>query len=447
MMTLFDQKKYLKIFILLWVVLLILTCNSNDQQPTLVNLSHLDHLYEEIIMDSIPAAIIHIYADYPDYKWVEATGEGIACVDDVARAAVFYLRHYQYVKEEASLSKARKLLQFILDMQAANGLFYNFIHANHSINKTRHNSQPKADWWSWRAIWALGEAYPVFVQIDPDFSDKIDENIKETFPSIDSLVRHYPKTQQFEGFTQPNWLPLGGAADQTSELLLGLIPYYSSTLDSSIKPYILKLCDGLIKMQIGDSSNYPFGAFLTWQNTWHAWGNSQAEVLIRAGKVLNNESFIERGLREVRFFYPYILNENFVRKITFRKENKIFEPIEIQKFSQIAYNIRPMVMASLAAYEVTGKEHFAEQAGKIACWFLGRNPADQLMYNLETGRCFDGINNPDVFNKNSGAESTIEALLALLEVEKYDISKKIANEFYQQRKVKVNTDLESVILR
>jgi hypothetical protein len=398
-------------------------------------------------MDSIPAAIIHIYADYPDYKWVEATGEGIACVDDVARAAVFYLRHYQYVKEEASLSKARKLLQFILDMQAANGLFYNFIHADHSINKTRHNSQPKADWWSWRAVWALGEAYPVFVQIDPDFSDKIEESIKGTFPSIDSLVRHYPETQQFEGFTQPNWLPLGGAADQASELLLGLIPYYSSTRDSSVKQYILKLCDGLIKMQIGDSSNYPHGAFLTWQNTWHAWGNSQAEVLIRAGEVLNNESFIERGLQEVRFFYPYISDKNFIRRIAFGKHDNIIEPVEIVQFSQIAYNIRPMVMASLAASEVTGKKHFAEQAGEIACWFLGKNPAGELMYDPESGRCFDGINNPDVINKNSGAESTIEALLALLALEQNDVAKKIVYEFYQQRKRRVSTHLERVTLQ
>jgi len=244
----------------------------------------------------------------------------------------------------------------------------------------------------------------------------------------------YSAIQQFEGFTQPNWLPLGGAADQASELLLGLIPYYSSTQDSSVKQYILKLCDGLQKMQIGDSLNFPYGAFLTWQNAWHAWGNSQADVLIHAGKVLNNEFFIEKGLQEVRFFYPYLLNENFVRKITFHKQNNIIEPIEIRKFSQIAYNIRPMVLASLAAYEVTDKKHFAEQAGEIACWFFGRNPANQLIYDPKTGRCFDGINGSDDINKNSGAESTIEALLALLEVEKYDVAKRIVNEFYQSRK-------------
>ena len=410
-------------------------CSSSQRttpKTSLVNLSHLDHLYEEIMMDSRPAAVIHIYADYPDYHWVEAAGEGIACVDDVARAAVLYLRHYQYFNEETSLRKAEKLLQFILDMQATNGMFYNFIYADYSINKTRHNSQPKADWWSWRALWALGEAYPIFVQIDPNFAYKIEESIKGTFPGIDSLMLHYPEVQQFEGFAQPSWLPLGGAADQTSELLLGLIPYYSSTRDSSVKQYILRLCKGLLKMQIGDSSDFPYGVLLTWQNTWHAWGNSQAEVLIRAGKVLNKESFIEKGLQEVQFFYPYILNKNFIRKISFREQNNLIEPIEISEFQQIAYNIRPMVMASLAAYKITGDKHFAEQAGEIARWFFGKNPANHLMYDPETGRCFDGINNSDHINKNSGAESTIEALLSLLEVEKYDVAKKIVQEFSKQ---------------
>ncbi len=187
-------------------------------------------------------------------------------------------------------------------------------------------------------------------------------------------------------------------------------------------------------MQLGDSSNFPHGAFLTWQNIWHAWGNSQAEVLMLAGKVLHNESFIERGLREAQYFFRYILNENFIRKIAFRKQNNIIEPIEIQRFSQIAYNIRPMVMASLAAYEVTGEKHFAEQAGEIACWFFGKNPADQSVYDPETGRCFDGINSSNDINKNSGAESTIEALLAILAVENNDVANKIVRESYQQRK-------------
>jgi len=41
------------------------------------------------------------------------------------------------------------------------------------------------------------------------------------------------------------------------------------------------------------------------------------------------------------------------------------------------------------------------------------------MYSLTTGRCYDGITSPGNVNKNAGAESTIEALLALQRVESY----------------------------
>ena len=39
-------------------------------------------------------AIIHIYSNYPDYAYVGDDDEGIACIDDAARAAIFYLEYY-----------------------------------------------------------------------------------------------------------------------------------------------------------------------------------------------------------------------------------------------------------------------------------------------------------------------------------------------------------------
>src|SRR5580700_4364581 len=59
----------------------------------LVNTGHLDKLYTPVTFpDNVKAAGVYIYSEYPDYHLVEATGEGFACVDDVARAALVYLR-------------------------------------------------------------------------------------------------------------------------------------------------------------------------------------------------------------------------------------------------------------------------------------------------------------------------------------------------------------------
>ena len=58
----------------------------------LINLEHLLFLTEPITIDGRDAAIVHIYSEHPEYEWVDAAGEGIAAVDDVARAAGKYLR-------------------------------------------------------------------------------------------------------------------------------------------------------------------------------------------------------------------------------------------------------------------------------------------------------------------------------------------------------------------
>ncbi|GIV60507.1 MAG: hypothetical protein KatS3mg043_1596 [Rhodothermaceae bacterium] len=45
------------------------------------------------------------------------------------------------------------------------------------------------------------------------------------------------------------------------------------------------------------------------------------------------------------------------------------------------------------------------------------------LYDPATGRGFDGINGPDDVNRNAGAESTIEALMTLLEVERHEAAR------------------------
>ncbi|MFQ6618372.1 MAG: hypothetical protein ACE5QV_06760, partial [Fidelibacterota bacterium] len=44
-----------------------------------INLDHINHLVEPVEIDGDSMAIIHVYSNYPDYGWVEAAGEGIAC--------------------------------------------------------------------------------------------------------------------------------------------------------------------------------------------------------------------------------------------------------------------------------------------------------------------------------------------------------------------------------
>lgn len=410
-----------------WILLLVLWGCGSDNAPRpgelrWLNLAHLNHLYEEVVIDGQPMAIIHIYSEYPDYGWVAAAGEGIACVDDAARAAVVYLRHYEVIGDTASLGRARNLVEFCRFMQADDGQFYNFIFADHSINREGKTSYKSLGWWAARGIWALGEGFRVFRKHDPGYAEQLADHIRRTFSHIDTLLQRYPTVGSYEGFPVPRWLLYNSAADATSELLLGLIAYGEAAGDDRVRRYVERFADGLVRMQLGDEQRYPYGLFLSWKNVWHGWGNSQAQALTRAAGWLGDEAARAAGLLEVRAFYPYWMESGFPRALTFAREDTI-HATEVKRFSQIAYAVRPAVLASLQAHALTGNAAYAEQAGRLVAWFFGNNPARQRMYDPATGRCFDGIISETKVNRNAGAESTIEALYAILEVEANPIAR------------------------
>ena len=103
---------------ILAVCVLVQSAAGSDSSAVvpLINLRHLDYLGEEIALDGIPMLITHIYSEYPDYRWVEARGEGIACVDDVARSVLVYLQHYELTGDQKSVEKAKKALNFVMHM-------------------------------------------------------------------------------------------------------------------------------------------------------------------------------------------------------------------------------------------------------------------------------------------------------------------------------------------
>jgi len=98
-------------------------------------------------------------------------------------------------------------------------------------------------------------------------------------------------------------------------------------------------------------------------------------------------------------------------------ENDSIKSYNQKKFPQIAYNFSPMILASIEAYNISKSEKYAVLAGQLGSWFFGNNVANTIMYNVNSGHVFDGINSTNEVNFNSGAESTIEALLSLQAIE------------------------------
>ena len=419
------MKNFLSVFILLVAVVF--------PQKSLVNTAHLDHLYQEVKVNNISLGIIHIYAEAPDYKWIEASGEGIACIDDAARAAVFYMNYYKQSNDKKCLPKIRNLINFQLYMHAANGFFYNFIWKDYTIDTTYRTSLAQPNWWSWRALWALAEAQKFYLKTNPRFSLEIKKHIIATVDALSSWLTTGDKTVVYNGYKLPAWLPFESASDQAAVIVKSLSSYYENNKSEKVKSIIEHLCIGIMKMQQGDKTNPPYYAFLSWQNGWHAWGNSQSDALIDAGRTLNKMEYISAAVNEIKHFYPWLIGKGFYNEFHVVKDGKdISSFLDTTKFAQIAYGIRPLIFSCMNAYELSKDSLFLITAINAVKWFFKNNLADALMYDPLTGRGYDGIIAYEKINTNSGAESTIESLLSVLRLEKDQTAKQMLLNLYNK---------------
>ncbi len=386
---------------------------------SILNTAHLERLAVPVTFPNGEIAEgIYIYADAPGYNPVIAGGEGFTCVDDVARELLFYIRSSNFPTDTLLQNKVYGLLRFIINMQSDNGYFYNFLQQGNTINKTGITSVNQPKWWSWRALQALTEAGPVIKVKNGLLANRVNLAVDKLIVAIKKDSAGLPLTfSNSGGMEVPEWLPEG--ADQAATLILALIPYCQQNTDVVIKNYIRKLADGILFMQHGDAAHFPYSCFLSSGNTWHAYGNDQASAIFKTGLFLNDTSYVNRAMDEVDNFYPWLLNNGFKNSFNVTFNGSFFAPENIHEFEQIAYGVRPMLFAAVEAYVITNNEKYADMAGHLAAWFLGKNSAITNMFSVTTGRCYDGINAGNSVNKNSGAESTIEALLTMQRVNNF----------------------------
>ena len=401
----------LKFFLLIFYLLFVY-CNKKNTVFTIdqiINFDHLDHLTETIDLNGQECNIVHIYSEYPDYQWIDAAKEGIACVDDVARAAVVYLRYYEITGIDSILPKAKRLLNFVLYMQADDGEFYNFIDSNYQINKTYRTSRKSFDFWAARGYWAIGLGYRIFENEDDDYAAILKDAFLKCKMPIKKILEFYKKYIEINGREYPLWLVNKYGSDATATLLLGLNEFLKVGQDEELGKCASQFVEGIIEMQVKDGNVYP-GAFLSWQDIWHAWGNAQTQALASLGKTLYQPEFIQAAQKEADHYYSHLLSQGMMQEWQLGREK------EAQRFPQIAYGTRCLSLGLLRLYETTGNDDYAKQAGIAASWLMGNNVAKTAMYDPQTGRCFDGIVDSTSVNYNAGAESTIEGLYTIVEI-------------------------------
>lgn len=377
----------------------------------LVDPAHLDFLGEPIVVDGEPMALLHTYSEYPHYRWVDASGEGIAALDDAARAAIVYLELHERSADPAALERARLLLDFVMHLQSADGDYFNFVtDRDGTINREGPTSHGDWGWWAARGQWALARGFRAFQTSDPAYAARLRERYLRGEAALERAVEGNGRYTKLHGVRIPGWL-LKGGSDVTSLALLGLTEFERAEPNPTTRRLAFALGQAVSEYRLGTAAEYPFGLRPSTSTSlayWYGWGSHTVQALAAAGDVFQRLDWIDSARREADLWFGRLLTGGMIREIG----------VIPRRYDQIAYAQTAVVLGYWNLYRATGDERYRKSAGLAAAWFFGDNPAGVAMYDAETGRGYDGMNGANEFrvNRNAGAESTIEALLALLAV-------------------------------
>jgi hypothetical protein len=408
-------------------------CASNDNPKTDFQYFKLDGLNRLLHPASLgsEAAYIH-HALSRDGQLAPPADCGIGSLEDMARAALVYLRYAEISGAAASLSNAQKLLATILHLQKPDGLFYNWLDAQGRPALCNADGVAGFGFPETRAMWALAAGVENIEQQDREFAEKMHAAFWRSFAHVDSCLADYGRFAEKGGMKFPQWLPYRSGADAASELILAFDALLQSRLNDAsqttkLEQAMRQFAEGIHRMQAGDAGQFPYGAHLAYESYWHGWGNCAMQALAIAGAKFNQQEMMESAILEADRFVPYLQERQFARSFNVVEARQNEKHIEY--FPQSAADIRPLVMGLLELSRVTGNRRYARRAGEVARWFRGENKAHEAIYVATAGLAKDFIQGHNYVVPALTAASTVEALMVIIEVEANSDSRK---EFYAE---------------
>ncbi len=340
-------------------------------------LRYLESLTFSFERDGRRASCVRIYnepaadadGEYQAVVAAESGFEGVACVDDTARAALLALRVFEQSGSRPALRLAKRWLSFVEYMQYPDGEFANFIRTNSGVrNATGQTSVKGGYWWSVRALLALAAAY-----------------------SATGTKRYLTR------YLRCSLAPIEDGKLQ-AVLALGELELYRVMPSEELRSRILERC----RFIVGRSSD-PY--FLDQPNTEviSMWGYHQLHAVASAALAFQDGALARSCRRTVNTLIEPDVRACFWHAYPSK-----------QKDGVCAYDVAPIVQGLRALHDATGSERYRRLAIRASEWFYGRNDAGVAMYDPALGRCRDGITDGQA-SENFGAESAIEAGFAELE--------------------------------
>jgi hypothetical protein len=312
------------------------------------------------------AFAISVYADVADnlVPAREAGFEGVACVDDAARALELYCALWKTTRLPWVLTWCEGLLDFVLGMQDDDGRWINFIlDWDGSRNREGRTSSAGGYFWQARALLALSRASRCLDD------ERIAIALGRGLPHLED--RGVPPDVRVLHIMTALELVDDADHPRLGELLEGWLDEVASCR-----------IDGVL-MNGYEERGRP-----------HLWGHLQEGALAEAGTLIGRHDLVGVARESANLVFRDVVASGFARERV------------------LPYDVASCVEGLSRLAAATGVPEYGELAQQARAWFDGRNPAGRPVYDRDAGRVGDGVDHGRV-SAGSGAESNIVAAQAL----------------------------------
>ena len=292
--------------------------------------------------------------------------EGVACVDDAARAIRLYCALWRRAPRPAFRVAALALLEFVTYMQCDDGRFANFIlDWEGTRNTTGPTSAPGGPPWQARAVHALASVIATF----------------GAGPWEDNFVRGMRCLDDAQPYL-----------DVRAVGVLAAVRHWRATSDPGSAQRAVAWAAEIAGERTDDRLLDAHG-----RASIHLWGHLQESALAEAGVAFGRPAFVEAARRSAEAVLlpalDWCLTADHV----------------------LPFDMSCVTVGLASVARATGSVRYAHGAGLARAWFEGRNAAGSPVYDHQRGIVYDGVDERQV-SRNSGAESNIEGGLALLAI-------------------------------
>jgi hypothetical protein len=319
------------------------------------------------------ADAIAVYGKAEGVKWVatpanEQGFEGVACIDDAARAVHLYSTMIQRGAPDSVRRAATRLLRFVRLMRGTDGRFNNFLFDwEATVNRDGPTSYAGGPYWTARAALALVDGY-------------VNLGIGDC------------KELALEAIQSASAGNIADRLDAMATLVQAVVLLARSTGDAALALLAHTYAECIADCRLGDALLDEAGATQV-----HLWAHEQEIALVRAGRLLGRPSLVQVAARSAEVVLRPSAEDGFRRPST------------------CPYEVSCVARGLLEVGSESGQGHLVAAAHLARAWFFGRNPAGAPLYDPMRGAFLDGIDDGRV-NPDSGAESNVEGALCLVTV-------------------------------